>query len=171
MCALKINTIEKYFSEEEKAEKIYEYIDKFIVVLPEFDYFQLHKFIEKIEPNPDERKKISSINSDIRIAMQKLKLIENPPHGNAVFVLTEKGREVKNKGGYFNYLNKSKPKTDWFKIIPIFLTFIFGITSSVFLYLNYSLNTKNETYKTENQILKKENDSLKKINIILQNKK
>lgn len=160
MCAI-ITGTKIYYTEEQKTKKVYETIDKLILVLPDFENFHIHDYYKIIEPNSEERRKLRSISSAIRIAMELLNYIENPPTFNNLHRLTERGREVKNKGGHQKYLKSQKPKKDWTKVLSIGVSIIFGIISSVFLLLNYKLNKENIITKIEIESLKKENDSLK----------
>ncbi|MBT2623720.1 hypothetical protein [Chryseobacterium sp. ISL-6] len=58
MAALVPHKHTKYFSDEEKPKVIYEYIDKLMILFPEFDYFHLNEYEIKLEPNFQERKKL-----------------------------------------------------------------------------------------------------------------
>lgn len=155
-----------YFSHEEKEIKVYEYIDKLIVLFPEFDFFRPYEFYKIIEPE-FKSPKIRSINSEILMTMEKLGYIEHPPNGNAVYILTEKGRLVKSKGGHFKYLKSLEPKRDWFKIIPIILSIVFGISMAIIGVLNYKINRDKDKSSIEIENLNKQIDSLKaKIEIL-----
>ena len=92
----------KFFSDEEKEKKIYEYIDQLILLFPDFDYFQIYKFYKNIEPEL-KSPKISSLSNEIETALIKLGYIDYHPKSNIQNILTEKGREVKNRGGHFKY--------------------------------------------------------------------
>ena len=91
-----------YFSDEEKEKKIYEYIDQLILLFPDFDYFQTYKFYKNIEPEL-KSPKISSISSEIQTALIKLGYIDYHPQSQIQYILTEKGREAKKRGGHFKY--------------------------------------------------------------------
>ncbi|MBT2623719.1 hypothetical protein [Chryseobacterium sp. ISL-6] len=99
--------------------------------------------------------------------MEKLGYVEHPPHGNAVYVLTEKGREVKSKGGHFKYLKSLEPKKDWYKIIPIIISAISLISVICFGIWNIKLNKEKDRSVIEKKQLNKQMDSLKqKIKIL-----
>jgi len=165
--ALVVNRMVQYFlTDEEKQNAIIECVDKLILQLPDFNYFHLHQEIRKIESDNEKKKKIVSITSEIRVFLERLGYIEHPPGGNAVFILTEKGRSAKAKGGYFKYLKSLEPKRDWLKIIPIILSIIFGLSTFVFAYLNYQKNNS----KFQLELLKNKNDSLQKRIKILERK-
>lgn len=163
MCAIITGRINHFPNEQEKPSKVFEYMDKLMKVFPDFDYFHIHDFYKQIESDEIERRKLTSLSGEIRTVMQKLGYIENPPKLNAVYILSEKGREVKKKGGHFKYVKSLEPKTDWIKIIPIILTFVFGVFATVFLFKNYKLNKENNVSKIENIKLKKDLDSLKSL--------
>lgn len=110
----------QYFSDEEKPHVIFKYIDKLIVLFPDFEYFHIHTYEIIIEPDFQERKKLYSINGEIRTAMESLGYIEVPKNANAIHILTDKGRLVKFKGGHFKYLKSIKSKKDWFKLFQLF---------------------------------------------------
>lgn len=131
----------RYFSDKEKQVKILESIDKLILVFPDFDYFRIHEYLKAIELDTEKRKKLSSITTEITNVLEKLKYIEHPPNGNAVYILTEKGR-------HFKYIKSLKPKKDCFKIASIILNVIFGTSAVIIAHLNYIKPTK------EIQILK-----------------
>lgn len=159
-----------YFSNEEKESKVYEYIDKLIVLFPSFDYFRPFDFYKVIEP-VFKSPKIRSVDSEIQIMLKRLGYIEHPPGGNAVYILTEKGRLVKEKGGHFKYLKSLEPKKDWFKIIPIILSIVFGISMAIIGVLNYKLNRDKDKSSIEKEQLNKQIDSLKEKIKILENKR
>ena len=79
-----------------------EYIDQLILLFPDFDYFQIYKFYKNIEPEL-KSPKISSLSNEIETALIKLGYIDYHPKSNIQNILTEKGREVKNRGGHFKY--------------------------------------------------------------------
>jgi len=160
----------QYFSNEEKQQVIYEYIDKLIILFPDFEYFRLHDYCIELEPDFKERKKLYNVISEVRTTMERLEYIEVPPKWNALHTLTEKGRLVKSKGGYFNYLKSIEPKTDWYKIIPIILSIVFGISMAVIGVLNYKLNKDKDRFSIEKEQLNKQIDSLKEKIKILENK-
>ncbi|OPB99006.1 hypothetical protein BAS10_04900 [Elizabethkingia meningoseptica] len=152
----------EYFNGAEKDKKIYEYVDRLLVLFPDFNHCTLSKLI--IESfDETERSEVYSIISDVRIAMEKLGFIEFAPNSNIAYVLTDKGRLAKKKGGYFKYQKSLEPKTDWYKIIPIILTIIFGSSTLI-------LSIKRDKTVSENAFLKKENDSLKSVININKNK-
>lgn len=159
-----------YFSGEEKEAKVYEYIDKLIVLFPSFDYFRPFDFYKVIEP-VFKSPKIRSVDSDIQIMLKRLGYIEHPPGGNAVYVLTERGRLVKEKGGHFKYLKSLEPKRDWFKIIPIILSIVFGISMAIIGFLNYKLNRDKDKSSIEKEQLNRQIDSLKEKIKILENQR
>jgi hypothetical protein len=159
MAALVPHKNTQYFSDEEKPRVIYEYIDKLIILLPDFDYFHLYKYDIELEPDFEERKKLSSIGGEIGRVMEKLGYIEHPPNGNAVHILTEKGRLVKTKGGHFKYLKSLEPKKDWYKIIPIVLSLAFGVSTVSIAIWNIKLNKDKSAIEKEQ--LNKQVDSLK----------
>ncbi|WP_407477870.1 hypothetical protein [Elizabethkingia anophelis] len=150
-----------YYSDVEKEQKVFEYVDKFIKNLPEFNYFSLNSILSEVEPDHKESLKVVSIIPEIRTVLEKLNFIEFAPGSNNRHILTEKGIEAKRIGGYFKYLESLKPKKDWYRIIPIILTFVFGTLTIVFTILNYNLNIKKDKSIQENQVLKKQNDSLR----------
>jgi len=152
-----------YYSDTEKEQKVFEYVDKFIKHLPEFNYFSLNNMLSEIEPDHKESLKAVSIIPEICTVLEKLNFIEYAPGSNNRHILTEKGIEAKRIGGYFKYLDSLKPKKDWYKIIPIILTIFFGTLTIVFTVLNYNLSIKKDKSIQENQILRKQNDSLRMI--------
>ncbi|QQQ28674.1 hypothetical protein [Chryseobacterium indoltheticum] len=153
-----------------KPKVIYEYIDKLIMLFPDFDYFLINEYYIQLEPDFKERKKLYSLASEIRTVMVKLGYTEVPPNRNTVHVLTEKGRLVKSKGGHFKYLKSLEPKKDWFKMIPIILSIVFGISMAVIGFLNYKLNKDKDSSNIEKERLNKQVDSLKEKIKILENK-
>ncbi|OPC16388.1 hypothetical protein BAY01_01400 [Elizabethkingia miricola] len=62
-----------------------------------------------------------------------------------------------------NIKKSLEPKTDWYKIIPIIFTIIFGSSTLI-------LSIKRDKTVSENTFLKKENDSLKSVININKNK-
>jgi len=150
-----------------KREKIYQSIDKLILILPDYDTFFLNYQMKFIELTNEEKKKFPNIGNEIRIELLDLGYVKNPPKVNTIFSLTEKGRLVKSKGGHFKYLESIKPKRDWGKIIPIvaiIVTVIFGV-------LNYNLNKDKNRSVIEKAQLNKQIDSLKEKIKILENKR
>jgi len=71
-----------------------------------------------------------------------------------VFGLTKEGIKAKELGGHLKYQNSLTEKPlDWYRLIPIILTVIFGSLTIYFAKLNYDL-------KMNQSDVKKENDSL-----------
>lgn len=161
----------KYFSDEEKPKVIYEYIDKLIMLFPDFDYFLINEYYIQLEPDFKERKKLYSLASEIRTVMVKLGYTEVPPNRNTSHVLTEKGRLVKSKGGHFKYLESLKPKKDWNKIIPIITTIVFGISTTVIGIWNINLSKDRDKSNIEKEQLDKQINFLKEKIKILENKR
>lgn len=161
MAALILSENIQYFSSDEKPRKILEYIDKLIVLFPDFEYFYIHTYEIILEPDFTERKKIYSINGEIRVAMQRLGYIETPRDANVMHVLTEKGRLVKSKGGHFKYLKSIEPKKDWFKIIPITTSIFFGILTIGISIWNIKLSKNRDKSVIEIEKQYKKIDSLK----------
>lgn len=160
----------QYFSDEEKSRVIFEYIDKLLVLFPDFEYFHIHTYEVILEPNFQERKKLYSINAEIRKTMENLGYIEVPKNANAMHILTDKGRLAKLNGGHFQYLKSLKPKKDWFKIIPIILSIVFGFSTLAIGIWNINLNRNKDKSSIEKEQLYKQIDSLKNEIKILENK-
>jgi hypothetical protein len=79
--------------------------------------------------------------------------------GSKIF-LSEKGKKFKS---YKKYLKSLKPKTEWFKIITISLTVVFGSLNLFQKHYYNSLKLKFDSLKKESVLLKSELDSLKLI--------
>ncbi|MET7037541.1 hypothetical protein [Elizabethkingia miricola] len=96
----------EYFNGAEKDKKIFEYVDRLLVLFPDFNHcIPSNLIIESFDEI--ERSEVYSIISDVRIAMEKLGFIEFAPNSNIAYVLTDTVRLAKKKGGYFKYQKKS----------------------------------------------------------------
>jgi hypothetical protein len=149
---------------EGKENAIYKYLDLLIVHFPDFESFRISDFSSNITNETSERDKIIYVSSEIKKVMLELDLAKYSHQSTIMIELTEKGRIAKSKGGYFKYLNSFKPKTDWLKIIPIILTFLFGTTATIFAFLNYNINADKNNLTIEKDSLKLQNDSLIVVN-------
>ncbi|MCL1640986.1 hypothetical protein [Elizabethkingia anophelis] len=157
MAALVRGNIE-YFTGDEKEKKIYEYVNKLLLLFPDFDNFTFATLImQSFEEK--ERNEIHSIISEVRHRLEKLGYIEFATGSNTHYILTPEGRFAKEKGGYFKYKKSLNPKIDWYKNISLVLTII----TIIFTYLNFNLNNKKDKAVKENEFLKNQNDSLKSV--------
>ncbi|MDR6525306.1 hypothetical protein J2787_000676 [Chryseobacterium rhizosphaerae] len=98
-----------YFkTEEEKTKYTLDYIDKFILDIPSYGNFHITDHMT--HPNIEEKKKLRSIISHVVRIMIEEGMLEVPYNANAMLKMTNLGREIKNEGGYYNYLQNMKEK-------------------------------------------------------------
>ncbi|MDV3593636.1 hypothetical protein CMU87_14275 [Elizabethkingia anophelis] len=152
-----------YFHNNEKDQKVLEYTDKLLLICPDFKNFTFSHLLMTSYFDDLERRKIQSVITEIRNILEEEGFIKYDRNSNNWYILTDKGRLAKSKGGYFKYLKSIRHKKDWYKIIPIILTFIFGSLSVCFYILNYNLSIRKDKSTQQNKFLKKENDSLRRI--------
>ncbi|WP_209406391.1 hypothetical protein [Pseudozobellia sp. WGM2] len=126
-----------------------------------------NELFDKFNPeSPTERKHFLDLCDEIReFGLRNGYLIQigKPANNSGYFNLTEKGLDLKNFGkGHLKFVKKlnSKP-LDWYKIIPIILTIVFGSVSAYFLKANYDLKLNELNLREINDSLIKNNGNLK----------
>lgn len=154
-----------------KRNKIFESIDKLMVILPDYESFFLNYELKFLNLTTEEKKNFPNIGNEIRIELLEIGYIKGSSTPTNIFVLTDLGRVVKSKGGHFKYLKSLEPKKDWFKIIPIILSIVFGISMAIIGVLNYKLNRDKDKSSIEKEQLNKQIDSLREKIKILENKR
>jgi hypothetical protein len=78
---------------------------------------------------------------------------------NRKISLTEKGEKFNNFESYLESLNKNP--LNWYKIVPIILTIVFGSISFYFLKANYDLKVSESNLIKTNDSLTNDNENLK----------
>lgn len=162
MCAIN-TTRQPNNSLAELDTKVYEYLDKLIVLFPDFEKFQIHEYFHLLEPDLEKCKKIRSITSNIRVALTKLGYIENEDGFNNCFVLTEKGIESKKAGGHFKYLRKEKRRNFTRTYLSNIIAICAILLSAAVAYLNWHDSKKNDTIRRDVEKLKIEINTLKNL--------
>jgi hypothetical protein len=125
-------------------KEIIEKIDILFEKITDFNAFSINNiFFKEIKPNEknkDEVENFHNIVSETKLFGINNDLFEKY-NDNGWFSLTKKGKEMKlSNFGLIKFTKKSKPKKfDLYKIAPIILTVVFGISTFYFALVNYRL--------------------------------
>lgn len=160
MCAFKTG-IPIYYKQEEINLKVYKYIDQLIVLFPEFQKFHIYEYIAMLEPDFEKRKKIRSIASNIREALENHEYIKNPEGLNNVHVLTLKGIAVKQDGGHFKHIRKEKRRNFLTKYLSNIISICALILAFAVAVLNWNQKKNSDEIQTKIENLQNQINSLK----------
>jgi hypothetical protein len=125
-------------------KEIIKHLDLLFEKITDFKTFSINNLIvRELKPdnkNKDEVENFHNTVSEIRIFGMNNDLFEKY-NDNGWFSLTEKGKEMKLSNlGFIKFSKKTKPKKfDLYKIAPIILTVVFGISTFYFAFANYRL--------------------------------
>lgn len=132
------------------------------------EYFNIKYFINKFVDIDDHEK--AYLQYSIESFGKTYGLFENTLNSDEWFKLTPKGIDLKEYGKGFNKFEKKlKRNIDWYKIIGIILTFVFGCSTIYFSILSYDLKESQSDVTIQNESLKAQTDSLKVENARLLN--
>ncbi|WP_339885805.1 hypothetical protein [Polaribacter vadi] len=146
---------------EEK--EIIKYLDQIVERIKDFNSFGVGVILaeilgasSEISKNPE---KFNNIVLEVGLFGENNDLFEKVGSWS-FFKLTTKGKELKkSKLGFINFSKKTKPKKfDLYKIVPIILTVVFGISTFYFAFVNYRLKLQESKVPS----LELKVDSLKK---------
>ena len=135
-------------------EKIIKFLDWLIEDIENVEYFNIKEFINKYKDISSHEK--GYLPYSIESIGKTYNLFENTLNSDEWFKLTRKGIDLKESGKGFNEFEKSlnKKPLDWYKIIPIILTILFGTLSAYFLKANYDLKVNESSLTIQNEFLK-----------------
>lgn len=82
------------------------YLDKLLLVCPDFEPFDLNKIINKFEPDYTKTAEIRELKPEIKDLLLEIHLYAEPTEGMSKMKLNDLGRYVKSIGGHFAYINE-----------------------------------------------------------------